>query len=75
MSARNLAIVISPNLYRCNMTASTDPLLAMAQAQSISEFTQRLVEARKAMLPLHEKLLLSNADANEMQLNRSSGGA
>jgi hypothetical protein len=52
MSARNVAVVVSPNLYRCKTIGPTDPLQAMVLAQAFSSFTQKLLEARMvAMMP------------------------
>lgn len=49
MSARNMAIVMSPNLYRSN---SENPMVVMTVAHTAADFTHKLIIARlKAQYP------------------------
>lgn len=43
MSARNMAIVLSPNLYAVN---SENAMVALTMAQKVAEFTTNLLSAR-----------------------------
>jgi hypothetical protein len=46
MSAKNMAIVVSPNLYAVN---SENPMVALTMAQKVAEFTTKLLAGRLKM--------------------------
>ena len=43
MSAKNMSVVVSPNLYQIN---SANPMAALTMAQKIADFTTKMLAGR-----------------------------